>query len=74
MILKEHSGKLFSRTEMNQLFNVPISVLKDCVFMKGHEEWCVKMGQGKTCKWLYKYDEFMENYDDILSRRLARLK
>lgn len=66
-------GKYFTIKQMKENFNLPGALLRDSTYMEGHEAWCKKIGQGKTCPWLFNYDAFMEHYDDIVSRRHLKL-
>lgn len=62
-------GKHFSKREMIELFHITPCILTDSTFMYDHEKWCYKTGSGKKCKWMFKYDEFMKHYDNIVARR-----
>lgn len=70
--MMDPQGKYYTKRQMHELFNIPRCVLEDSLNMRGSEQWCIKSGQGRTCKWLFKYDAFMKNYDEILKNRFRK--
>lgn len=69
-LINNPKGNYFTLRQMNEYFNIPLCVLRDSTWMSGSEAWCTKTGQGRTCKWMFNYDVFMKNYENIMLRRL----